>query len=404
MYDTCCMEHIFVTDRVRDLLPKLHNLVEMHLYPLEKAAFIGGNFSVVEPELLRIRAWAKDQGLWGLHLPASEGGLGLTLCEFGQLSEVLAYSPFGHFVLNCQAPDIGNMELMAHHASEPLRSKWLQPLLRGEIRSCFAMTEPDFAGSNPVRMGCTAVRDGDQYVINGRKWFTSGADGAAFCIVMAITNPDEPAHARASQILVPTDAPGFQIVRNIPIMGHAGDSWGSHSELLLSDLRVPIENRIGREGEGFRLAQERLGPGRIHHCMRFVGIAERCIDLMCRRAVSRKLDEGVTLADQQIIQTWIAKSRAETDAARLLVLQTAHRIDVEGAKQAKEDISKIKFFAANTMLQVLDRAIQAHGALGLTSDSILSFWYAHERAARIYDGADEVHQISLAKSMLKKYR
>jgi acyl-CoA dehydrogenase len=398
---TQTMHTIFTTDRVRSLLPSIRELLHAHLFPLEAEGYMSVPFSEVEPHLLRIRTWAKERGLWGLHLPHSEGGLGLTLCEFGQLSEALAQSPFGHYVLNCQAPDIGNMELMASHASPELRARWLQPLLHGEVRSCFAMTEPQFAGSNPVRLGCTAVSDGNDYIINGHKWFTTGADGAAFCIVMAVTQPDAPPHLRASQILVPCDTPGFRIVRNIPVMGHAGDGWMSHSEVMLEGVRVPKTNRIGADGDGFRLAQERLGPGRIHHCMRFVGIAERSIALMIERARQRSLTESSVLADQQIIQTWLAESRADTDAARLLVLQTAHLIDQQGAAAARADISKIKFFAANAMLRVVDRAVQVHGALGLTSDTVLSFWYAHERAARIYDGADEVHKLSLAKAMLK---
>jgi acyl-CoA dehydrogenase len=397
------MEHIFTTDRVRALLPRVQALVA-DLTHLETAEYLAAPFSTVEPLLLEARRRVRDEGLWGLHLPVAEGGMGLTLCEFGQLSETLAQSPFGHFVLNCQAPDIGNMELLAAHAAPHLQAEWLHPLQRGEVRSCFAMTEPEFAGSNPVRLGCTARSDGDAYVIDGHKWFTTGADGAAFCIVMAVTNADAEPHLRASQILVPCDAPGFRIVRNLPVMGHAGDGWASHAEVRLEGIRVPKTNRIGAEGAGFRLAQERLGPGRIHHCMRFVGIAERSLDLMCRRAVARELAHGRHLADQQIVQSWIAESRAEIDATRLLVLQTAHRIDCEGAAAAREDISKIKFFAAQMMLRVVDRAVQTHGALGLTSDSVLSFWYAHERAARIYDGADEVHQMSLAKSILKKYQ
>jgi acyl-CoA dehydrogenase len=395
------METIFTTDRVRQLLPAIHELLQEHLFPLEQSGYLTADFSTIESILLEKRQWARAKGLWGLHLPTSEGGLGLTLCEFGQLSEALAQSPFGHFVLNCQAPDIGNMELLSSHAGAALKHQWLEPLMQGSIRSCFAMTEPEFAGSNPVRLGCTAVEEGDDYVINGHKWFTTGADGAAFCIVMAVTNPDAAPHQRASQILVPCDTPGFRIVRNIPIMGHAGDGWMSHSEVLFENVRVPKTNRIGAAGDGFRLAQERLGPGRIHHCMRFVGIAERSIALMLAYAKRRELSAGEPLAHQQIIQTWLAESRADTDAARLLVLQTAHRIDREGAAASRADISKIKFFAANAMLRVVDRAIQTHGALGITSDTVLSLWYAHERASRIYDGADEVHKLALAKAMLK---
>ncbi|MER0441058.1 acyl-CoA dehydrogenase family protein [Emticicia sp. W12TSBA100-4] len=397
------METLFITDKLKDLLPKIKAFVEAELYPLETTENLAHNFSYVEPILQEKRALVKKAGLWGLHLPEEDGGLGLTLCEFGQISEVLASSPFGHFVFNTQAPDIGNTELMHKYAPKNLKDKYLKPLMDGEIRSCFSMTEPEFAGSNPTRMGTTAVKDGDDYVINGHKWFTSSADGAAFAVVMAVTNPDAAPHKRASQILVPLDTEGFKFIRNIPIMGHAGDSWASHAEVIYENVRVPQANLIGMEGAGFLLAQERLGPGRIHHCMRFIGIAERSFDLMCRYAASREMAEGVMLGEMQFIQGFIAESRAEIDAARLLVLRTAKNIDEQGAATVRDEISMIKFFTANMMLRVIDRAIQTHGALGMTSDILLSYWYAHERAARIYDGADEVHKTALARGILKGY-
>ncbi|WP_428654157.1 acyl-CoA dehydrogenase family protein [Runella sp.] len=397
------MEPIFATDRTRELLPKIKAFIEKELYPLETPEYLAHNFSHVETVLQQKRKLVREAGLWGLHLPEEDGGLNLTLCEFGQISEVLASSPFGHFVFNTQAPDIGNTELMHKYAPNHLKERYLKPLMNGEIRSCFSMTEPEFAGSNPTRMGTTAVKDGDDYVINGHKWFTSSADGAAFAVVMAVTNPDAAPHKRASQILVPMETSGVKLVRNIPIMGHAGDSWASHAEMLYENVRVPQANLIGAEGAGFLLAQERLGPGRIHHCMRFIGIAERSFDLMCRYAVSRELEEGKVLGDTQFIQGFIAESRAEIDAARLLVLRTAHNIDQFGAASVRDEISMIKFFTANMMLRVIDRSIQTHGGLGMTSDILLSYWYAHERAARIYDGADEVHKSALARSILKGY-
>lgn len=402
-YKPLKMETLFLTDKLKDLLPKIKAFVETELYPLETTENLAHNFSFVEPILQEKRALVKKAGLWGLHLPEEDGGLGLTLCEFGQISEVLASSPFGHFVFNTQAPDIGNTELMHKYAPKHLKDKYLKPLMDGEIRSCFSMTEPEFAGSNPTRMGTTAVKDGDDYIINGHKWFTSSADGAAFAVVMAVTNPDAAPHKRASQILVPLDTEGFKFVRNIPIMGHAGDSWASHAEVLYENVRVPQANLIGMEGAGFLLAQERLGPGRIHHCMRFIGIAERSFDLMCKYAASREMAEGVMLGEMQFIQGFIAESRAEIDAARLLVLRTAKNIDEQGAATVRDEISMIKFFTANMMLRVIDRAIQTHGALGMTSDILLSYWYAHERAARIYDGADEVHKTALARGILKGY-
>lgn len=403
IYKPLLMETLFITDKLKDLLPKIKAFVETELYPLETTENLAHNFSFVEPILQEKRALVKKAGLWGLHLPEADGGLGLTLCEFGQISEVLASSPFGHFVFNTQAPDIGNTELMHKYAPKHLKDKYLKPLMDGEIRSCFSMTEPEFAGSNPTRMGTTAVKDGDDYIINGHKWFTSSADGAAFAVVMAVTNPDAAPHKRASQILVPLDAEGFKFIRNIPIMGHAGDSWASHAEVIYENVRVPQANLIGMEGAGFLLAQERLGPGRIHHCMRFIGIAERSFDLMCRYAASREMAEGVLLGEMQFIQGFIAESRAEIDAARLLVLRTAKNIDEQGAATVRDEISMIKFFTANMMLRVIDRAIQTHGALGMTSDILLSYWYAHERAARIYDGADEVHKTALARGILKGY-
>jgi alkylation response protein AidB-like acyl-CoA dehydrogenase len=342
-------------------------------------------------------------GLWTPHLPVADGGLELTLTEFGMVSEELGRSPLGHYVFNCQAPDIGNMELLHQFATPEQKHTFLEPLMRGEIRSCFAMTEPEFAGSNPVNMATTAVREGDKYVVSGHKWFTSSADGSAFAVTMAVTNPAEAPHKRASMIIVPTNTPGFHLVRNIKIMGDEGDSYASHAEVRFENCRVPASYLLGKEGAGFALAQHRLGPGRIHHCMRFIGICERALDLMCRYAVARELSPGKPLASKQIIQTWIAESRAEIDAARYMVLHTADGIDKNGAQAMKESISTIKFFVANVLQHVLDRAIQTHGALGITDDTVLAYWYRHERAARIYDGPDEVHKTVLARTILKQY-
>jgi acyl-CoA dehydrogenase len=390
------MENLFTSDKLNELLPKVRAFVETELFPIETVENLTKPFSKIQKTLDKKRELVKNLGLWGLQHH-------LSLLEFGQVSEVLAMTPFGHYVFNCQAPDIGNMELLAKHAPDTLKHDWLVGLMKGEMRSCFAMTEPAFAGSNPINLGTMAVKEGNVYVINGRKWFTTGADGAKFCIVMAVTDPDAPPHKRASQILVPTDTEGFKVVRNISIMGDEGDGWNSHSEVTFTNCRVPITNLIGTEGAGFQLAQERLGPGRIHHCMRWIGIAERSFDIMCRRAVSRDMGDGQRLGEKQFIMGWIAESRAEIDAARLMVLSTAKMIDEEGAAAARNRISSIKFFTANIMLQVVDRAIQTCGAAGLTDEFLLSFWYRHERAARIYDGADEVHKLALARSILKKY-
>ena len=385
-----------------DLVSRVRDFVRQQLHPLEHA-FLNRPLAQVQPLLEEQRARVREMGLATPSLPAAWGGLGLSLVEFARVGEELGCCPFGHYVFNCAAPDIGNMELLLHHGSPAQRDRWLRPLAAGAIRSCFGMTEPEHAGSNPVMMSTTAAREGDHYVINGHKWFASSADGAAFCVLMAVTNPDAPPHQRASQIIVPTDTPGYRLVRNIPVMGHTGEGYFSHGELRLENCRVPAKNRIGEEGSGFALAQERLGPGRIHHTMRWVGMAERAFDLMCRRAVYREIAPGRPLATRQAIQHMIADSRIDIHAARLMVLDAAARIDREGAKAAKHEISMIKVFVANVLQRVVDRAIQVHGGLGVTEETVLSFMYRTERAARIYDGADEVHKSAVARQALRPY-
>lgn len=357
------------------------------------------------PKLNELREKTKALGLWLPQIPKEYGGLGLTNAEHGEVSEILAANPYGHYCFNCQAPDAGNMEILIEFGTDAQKEKYLYPLLRGDIRSCFAMTEPDHAGSNPVKMGSVALKEGDNYVINGHKWFTSACDGASFAIAMLVTDPDgDNPHERASQIIVPLDTKGFEFVRNVSIMGHTGGGWESHAEIKFNDCKVPLTNVLGKDGAGFAIAQARLGPGRIHHCMRWIGICERSLDLMCKRAVSRPIAEGEYLSDKQTIQNWISESRAEINAARLLVQDAAHKIDVQGAKNTRAEISIIKFFCADILQKVIDRAIQVHGALGMTDDLILSYFYRHERAARIYDGADEVHKSRLARAILKKYK
>jgi acyl-CoA dehydrogenase len=397
------MEHLFITAKVENLLPKIQEFLVSKVYPNE-IRWLNQDLKISFSEIDKLREKVKALGFWAPHLSEKDGGLGLNLVEFAQLSELLGSSPFGHYLFNCQAPDIGNMELLHQFASTHIKDTYLKPLMSGAIRSCFSMTEPDYAGSNPVMMGTTALKDGDSYVINGRKWFTSSADGASFAVVMALTDPDNPnPYQRASMIVVPTDNPGFKLERNIPIMGETGYGYISHAEVSYTNCRVPLSNLIGKEGQGFALAQERLGPGRIHHCMRWIGICERSFDLMCRRAASRKMEPGVFLGDKQFVQGWISESRAEINAARYMVLHTAWKMEKLGAKAARDEISTIKFFAANVLDKVIDRAIQTYGAMGLTEDLILSFWYRHERAARIYDGPDEVHKSALARRILKDY-
>lgn len=397
------MVDIFATARLKEIYPKVRELLEEQIYPNE-VRWLGMPFNKVAEELRALRPKVETTGAWNGYLPAHHGGPGLTLAEVGQLGELMGTSPFGHFTFNCQAPDAGNIELLSRHATPDQQAEFLEPLLKGDTRSCFSMTEPGYAGSNPVKMNTTAEREGEEYIINGHKWFTSSADGAAFAIVMAVTHPEvSNPYRRASMIIVPTDTPGFELVRNIPVMGHAGEGWHSHSEIRYENVRVPVTNLLGAEGQGFQLAQERLGPGRIHHCMRWIGICERAFDLMCRRAATREVSDGVRLGEKQMIQAMIAESRAQIDAARWMVLHTAHDIEQKGQKAASRQISAIKFFVADVLQKVIDRAIQVHGALGVTDDTILSYYYREERSARIYDGPDEVHKASLARSILKQY-
>jgi acyl-CoA dehydrogenase len=384
-----------------ELVAAVREVVREELVPLE-SDFLARPFRELLPVLAERRAAIRARGLWAPHLPPEWGGLGLTLPAFARLSEEMGRTPLGHYTFGCQAPDMGNMELLLRHGSPAQQERFLRPLAGGATRSCFAMTEPGRAGSNPVWLETTARRDGDRYVIDGRKWFTSGADGAAFAIVMAVTDPEAPPHRRASQILVPTDTPGWTRVRNIPVMGHAGEDYFSHSEVTLEGCAVPVENRIGPEGSGFVLAQERLGPGRIHHAMRWIGVAERALDLQCTRLATRLLRPGQALASRQALQHDLADSRAEIDASRLLVMDTAERMETEGGA-ARVRVSLIKYFVANMLDRVLDRAVQAHGALGLTDDTVLGYMWRHERAARIYDGPDEVHKSVVAREVLKAY-
>jgi alkylation response protein AidB-like acyl-CoA dehydrogenase len=330
--------------------------------------------------------------------------MGLSLYQHGQVSEILGRSLLGHYALNCQAPDAGNMEILIEHATPGQKEEYLVPLLAGEVRSCFSMTEPENPGSNPTWMSTTATKDGDDYIITGSKWFSTGAEGAAFAIVMAITNPRADKYLRASQILVPAGTPGFHLVRKTSVMGERGAGWASHGEISLDNVRVPQSNLLGPEGMGFMIAQQRLGPGRIHHCMRWIGICERAFDLMCQQAVRRQVAPGRALAEQQTIQNWVAESRAEINAARLMVLDTARIIDEKGQYAARDEVALIKFHVAGVLQRVLDRALQAHGALGMTDETPIAFWYRHERAARIYDGPDEVHKRSVAKRILQKYQ
>lgn len=395
--------HAIAPDELTAILDTARRFIREEVVPLEPLLLSQPWHEAVHT-LNALRVRARALGLWAPFLPEAYGGIGMPLDAFARVSEVLGWTPFGHYVCNCQAPDVGNMELLLAFGTDEQQRTYLAPLAQGDSRSCFAMTEPEHAGSNPVMLSTTAVRDGSHWVINGHKWFTSSADGAAFAVVMAVTDAEETRrHFRASQIIVPLDTPGFRLVRNISVMGETGGGWASHAEVRMDDVRVPITNLLGRQGHGFALAQERLGPGRIHHCMRWIGVCERAFDLMCRYAVSRELAPGELLADKQQVQFWIAESRIEIHAARLMVLDAAARMTHAGQEAAREEIAYIKVFVANTLQRVLDRAIQVHGALGMTDDTPLAWWYRHERAARIYDGADEVHKSVIARRALKAY-
>lgn len=394
----------FSTDpKLQATLAQIREFIRAEIIPLE-TDFLGKPFTQLLPALNEKRDKVKAMGLWSPSIPKEHGGAGFSFLEFAHISEELGRSLLGYYVFNSQAPDVGNMELLIAFGTPEQKAKYLAPLVQGKIRSCYCMTEPDHPGSNPVWLGTAAEKDGNDYVINGHKWFSTAADGATFAVTMAITNPDAPKpHQRASQIIVPTNTPGYRLVRNTPVMGHSGEDWATHGEVEFKNCRVPQTNLLGSEGEGFALAQERLGPGRIYHCMRWIGICERALDMMCARAASRQLAPGVPIASRQIIQAMLAESRAEINAARLMVLQAAWKLDREGQKKARVEISTIKFFVADVLQKVLDRAIQIHGGLGVTDYTPLAFWFRHERAARIYDGADEVHKTVVARQLLKDY-
>ncbi len=392
------------SEEMQEFLSHVHKYVKAELYPLEEEVK-GKKFADMLPALNALRAENKKRGWWLPQIETEYGGMGLSVVDHGLLCAELGRSPFGFYSFNCQAPDAGNLEIMIQYGTDAQKAKYLQPLLDGEIRSCFSMTEPEHAGSNPVHMSTRAIKDGNDWVINGHKWFTSSADGAEFAIVMVVTDnsPDASPYTRASMIIVPTDNPGFAIERNISVMGHEGDNYASHAEVRYDDCRVPIENTLGGEGMGFVIAQNRLGPGRIHHCMRWIGICERCFDIMCQQATMRELAPGKTLATRQFVQGWIAESRAEINSSRLMVLEAAWKIDQVGAKAAREEISLIKFHVANVLQRVIDRTLQCLGGAGMTDDFPIANFYSHERAARIYDGPDEVHKVSVARQILKRY-
>jgi acyl-CoA dehydrogenase len=387
-----------LSPRVEALRDRVTAFMAEHVEPVEAEALRALDEEVrpgvAYPEVLvELRARAKAEGLWNLFMPDERHGVGLANWEYGVLCEQMGRSLVAPLVFNCSAPDTGNIEILAEHGTDEQRERWLDPLLEGEIRSCFSMTEPELAGSDPTNLATRAVQEGGEWVIDGHKWFTSGAVGAEVAIVMAVTDPDAQPHRRASMILVPLDASGFNLVRPVSVMGHEGGP--GHCEIRYEGCRVPAANLLGERGRGFQIAQDRLGPGRIHHCMRAIGAAERALGLMCARAIEREAFGG-PLAEKQFVQDFIARSRIEIDAARLMVLHAAWKMDTAGKRAARQEISEIKVVAANVYMDVLDRAIQVHGALGVSDDLPLALMWRQGRWLRLADGPDEVHKMAIA--------
>jgi len=397
------------SERVEQLRARLLSFMDEHIYPNEpvyhrQLAEASDRWQPV-PIVEELKPKARAAGLWNLFLPESEHGAGLTNLEYAPLAEIMGRVHWASEVFNCSAPDTGNMETIERYGTPEQKERWLKPLLEGKIRSCFAMTEPDVASSDATNIQTRIERDGDHYVINGRKWWSSGAGDprCAIFIVMGKTAPDNPDRYRQqSMILVPRDTPGLKIVRMLPVLGF-DDAPHGHAELHFENVRVPVENILLGEGRGFEIAQGRLGPGRIHHCMRAIGMAERALEKMCQRALERR-PFGKPLADQGVMRERIANARIMIDQCRLLTLHAAWRMDTVGNKVARKEIAEIKVAAANMACQVVDMAIQAHGGGGVTEDFGLAYMYKYARTLRIVDGPDEVHRDQLARMELSKYR
>jgi alkylation response protein AidB-like acyl-CoA dehydrogenase len=392
------MATLVIPDLVAERRAQVGAFMEEHVYPNEQA--LAREDEAADALVRELQQEAKAAGLWAPHLPAEAGGSGSGFIEYAYLNEEIGRSAYAQLVFGCQAPDAGNAEILHLYGTDDQKERFLKPLVSGATRSFFGMTEPEVSGSDPTALRGRAVRDGGDWVIDAHKWFSSGADGAGFGIVMVVTDPEAEPHRRASMILVPTDTPGYELVRRIPVMGHEGRGWGTHCETRFTGVRVPLENVLGEPGEGFRIAQKRLGPGRIHHVMRWLGQMQRAFDLMCAYSLERKTF-GEPLADKQTIQNWIAESAAEIQACRLMTMQAAQRID-EG-DEARVEISLIKFHAAKVLGDVVDRALQVHGGLGMTEDTPLAAMWRAARAGRIYDGPDEVHKMVVARRILRSY-
>ena len=382
----------------------MRDYVREEIMPIEPIAEEIGN-SGLERIWASLSPPVKERGLWAAHLPPDLGGQGFGQVRLGLMNEILGACIYAPPVFGCAAPDSGNSEILALSGTPEQKERWLYPLLEGELRSGFSMTEPETPGSDPTQLISRATRDGDGWILNGHKWFTSNGSVADFLIVMAVTDPDGPPHERASMFIVAADAPGVNIVRDVPTMEHPHTRYGmfnGHSEIRYEDVRLGPEALLGDVGEGFVIAQHRLVPGRIHHCMRWLGLAQRAFDMLCERAVSRPVRGGM-LKDKQIVQAWIADSAAEIKAARLMVLHAAWVMDSQGSSAARDEVSLIKFFGAKVLHDVIDRALQIHGALGFSADMPLEFMYRFARHARLVDGADEVHREAVARRILKRY-
>jgi len=387
-----------IPDAIAERREQVRAFMEEHVYPNEQALF--REDEQADALIRDLQGKAKEAGLWAPHLPPEAGGSGSGFIEYAYLNEEIGRSFIAQLLFGCQAPDAGNGEILHLFGTDEQKQRFLEPLVSGATRSFFGMTEPEVAGSDPTLLRGRAVREGDEWVIDAHKWFSSGADGAGFGVVMVVTDPDADPHGRASMILVPTDAPGYELVRRVSVMGHEGRGWGTHCETRFTNVRVPVSNTLGEPGDGFRIAQKRLGPGRIHHVMRWLGQMQRAFELMCSYALERKAFGG-PLAEKQTIQNWIAESAAEIQACRLMTLQAAHRLD--DGDEARVEISLLKFHAARVLNDVIDRALQVHGGLGMTDDAPLAVMYRMARGARIYDGADEVHKMVVARRILRAF-
>ena len=390
------MADFSISPEIKDLRRKAKEFLDKEIIPNEHV--LARHDTEADVLMKDLQAMTKAMGMWAMFIGPEAGGTGTGFLPYAFVNEILGRSPFAPRAFGCAAPDTGNAEILHQFGTPELKERFMRPLIAGEVRSCFSMTEPEVSGADPTGLRTRAVRDGDEWVINGHKWFTSGAIGASFAIVMCVTDPEAESHRRMSQIVVPTDTPGFNIIRPVPVMG---ETDGAHCEIKYEDVRVPVTYTLGEPGDGFRIAQKRLGPGRIHHCMRWLGQMQRAFEIMCNYALKRETF-GSTLAEKQTVQNWIADSAAEIQAARLLTLHAAHKIDQ--GDEARVEISLIKFFGAKVLHDVIDRAIQVHGARGVSGDTPLESMYRNARAARIYDGPDEVHRMVVSRRILRAFK